>query len=55
MPNAFASWVKMCASSALRSNAFEGMQPTLRHTPPQYFSSMTAVFSPSWADRIAAT
>ena len=26
----------MCASSALRSSAFDGMHPTLRQTPPQY-------------------
>ena len=38
--------VKMCASSALRSSALEGMQPTFRQTPPQYFSSMMAVLKP---------
>ena len=32
----------MWASSALRSSALDGMQPTLRHTPPQYFLSTTA-------------
>ena len=42
MPNVSFSWVRMCASSALRSSALEGMQPTLRQTPPQYFSSTTA-------------
>ena len=31
------------------------MQPTLRQTPPQYFDSTTATFSPSWEARIAAT
>jgi hypothetical protein len=31
------------------------MQPTLRQTPPQYFSSMTAADRPSWDARIAAT
>ncbi|BCB77260.1 hypothetical protein Pflav_036700 [Phytohabitans flavus] len=31
-----------------------GMQPTLRQTPPQYFSSTTAVDRPSWAARTAA-
>ena len=36
MPNLSFSWVRMCASSALRSSALEGMQPTLRQTPPQY-------------------
>ena len=55
MPNVFASWVKMWASSALRSSALVGMQPTLRQTPPQYFFSMIAVYSPSWAARMAAT
>ena len=55
MPKVFASWLKMWASSALRSSALVGMQPTLRQTPPQYFSSMIAVFRPSWAARIAAT
>ena len=43
MPKVFASWVKMCASSALRSSDLVGMQPTLLQTPPQYFSSMMAV------------
>src|SRR3954469_9669988 len=45
----------MCASSALRSSAFEGMHPTLRHTPPQYLSSTTATLLPSCAARMAAT
>src|SRR5262245_42600598 len=55
MPNVLASLVMMWASSALRSSDLEGIQPTLRHTPPQYLGSTTAVFRPSWADRIAAT
>jgi hypothetical protein len=55
MPNVLASWVKMWAISALRISALVGMHPTLRHTPPQYFSSMIAVESPSCAARIAAT
>ena len=55
MPNVFASALKMCASSALRSSALVGMQPTFRQTPPQYFFSTMAVDSPSWAARIAAT
>ena len=42
IPNVFFSWVMMCAISALRSSALDGMQPTLRQTPPQYFSSTTA-------------
>ena len=55
MPNfAFSCW-SVCASSAFFSSALEGMQPTLRQTPPQYFSSTTATFWPSWAARIAAT
>src|ERR1700738_3884740 len=55
MPNSLASLVQMGASSALRSSALDGMQPTLRHTPPQYLGSTTAVFSPSCAARMAAT
>ena len=55
MPNfAFSCW-SVWASSAFFSSALEGMQPTLRQTPPQYFSSTTATFWPSWAARIAAT
>jgi hypothetical protein len=55
IPKTSFSFVMMWAISALRSSAFEGMQPTLRQTPPQYFSSMTATDCPSWAARIAAT
>ena len=55
IPNVSFSWVMMCAISALRSSAFDGMQPTLRQTPPQYFSSTTATDLPSWAARMAAT
>lgn len=33
----------------------DGMQPTLRQTPPQYFGSTTAVERPSCAARMAAT
>src|SRR5271154_5412390 len=55
MPKVLASLLKMCASSALRSNAFDGMHPTLRQTPPQYLGSTTAVFNPSCAARMAAT
>src|SRR5690606_26865148 len=55
MPNRSAWAWKMCARSALRSRAFEGMQPTFRQTPPQYFSSMIATDLPSWAARTAAT
>ena len=55
IPKVFRSWVMMCAISALRSSAFDGMQPTLRQTPPQYFSSTTAAVLPSWAARMAAT
>ena len=35
MPYLALSWVRTWASSAFFSSAFEGMQPTLRHTPPQ--------------------
>ena len=38
----------MCASSALRSSALDGIRPTFRQTPPHHFSSMTAVERPSW-------
>ena len=55
MPNVSFSWVSMCASSAFFSSALEGMQPTLRQTPPQYFSSTTATDLPSWEARMAAT
>ena len=55
MPKTSFSWVSTCASSALRSSAFDGMHPTLRQTPPQYFFSITAADLPSWAARIAAT
>src|SRR3954465_6051021 len=55
IPKVFFSLVMMCAISALRSSALEGMQPTLRQTPPQYFSSTTATVCPSCAARIAAT
>ncbi len=55
MPKTSASWLKRWAISALRSRDLVGMQPTLLQTPPQYFSSMMAVFSPSWAERTAAT
>ncbi len=55
MPKTSFSRVSTWASSALRSSALEGMQPTLRHTPPQYFFSITAAVFPSWAARIAAT
>ena len=33
MPNVFFSWVMMCASSALRSSAFDGMQPDVEADP----------------------
>ena len=55
MPNLSFSWVSVCASSALRRSALDGMQPTLRQTPPQYFSSTTATDLPSCAARMAAT
>ena len=55
VPNFFFSLVSTCDSSAFFSSALEGMQPTLRHTPPQYFSSMMATDWPSCAARTAAT
>ena len=39
--------VEVWARSAFLRSALEGMQPTLRQTPPQYFSSMTATERPS--------
>ncbi len=51
---------KLCPDSSYNSEAcsiaFEGMQPTLRHVPPNvaHFST-TAVFSPSCAARMAHT
>ena len=47
IPNLAFSWVSRWLSSAFLSNALLGMHPTLRHTPPQYLSSTTAVFNPS--------
>ena len=55
IPNLSFSWVRMCASSALRSSALDGMQPTLRQTPPQYCFSITPTLRPSWEARMAAT
>jgi len=40
---------------ALSSIALEGMQPQLRHIPPTFFFSITAVFSPACPALIAAT
>ncbi len=47
MPKRSALWWKVCARSAFLRRAFEGMHPTFRQTPPQYFSSMTATERPS--------
>ena len=55
IPKVSFSFVMMCAISALRSSAFDGMHPTFRQTPPQYFSSTTATDLPSCAARMAAT
>src|SRR4051812_7878686 len=55
MPKVVASSRTRWASSALRSSALDGMQPTLRHTPPQYLDSTTATLLPSCAARMAAT
>ncbi len=55
IPKRSFSWLRMCDSSALRSSALDGMQPTLRQTPPQYCFSTTATLLPSWAARMAAT
>jgi hypothetical protein len=42
-------------TSATRSTALAGMQASFRQRPPVLPFSTTAVFSPSWAARIAAT
>ena len=55
MPNSSALSWNVWARSAFFRRAFEGMHPTFRHTPPQYFSSMIATVRPSWAARTAAT
>ena len=55
MPKVLAWWLKMCATSAFFNSDLEGMQPTLRQTPPQYCFSTTATFKPSWEARMAAT
>src|SRR3954451_9761636 len=55
IPKVFASSRTRWASSALRSSALDGMQPTLRQTPPQYLDSTTATVLPSCAARMAAT
>ncbi len=55
MPYFAFSWLSVWASSAFLSSALDGMHPTLRHTPPQYFFSTTATDLPSCAARMAAT
>ena len=55
IPNSLPSRWTVLASSALRRRALEGIHPTLRHTPPQYFSSTTATLRPSCEARMAAT
>ena len=47
IPNLSFSCSRMCASSALRSSALDGMHPTLRQTPPQYCFSITPTLRPS--------
>ena len=54
MPKLLAPWTSFIAS-ATRSTAFAGMQASLRQRPPVLPFSITAVFMPSWAARIAAT
>jgi hypothetical protein len=53
-PNSFASAIAW-RSSAVRSSALVGMQPQLRQIPPSASRSTSAVLSPSWRARIAAT
>ena len=54
MPKDFASLTSFIAS-ATRSTAFAGMQASFRQRPPTLPFSITAVFMPSWAARMAAT
>src|SRR5690625_7472348 len=51
IPKVLASWLKVCATSAFLSSALDGIQPTFKHTPPQYCFSTTATFLPSCASR----
>jgi hypothetical protein len=44
LSNIFDAWI----------TALDGMQPTLRHTPPMYSRSMMQVLTLSWPSRIAA-
>ena len=62
MDGAAASPREMPISASLPSSSYflaavmralEGMQPTLRQTPPQYCFSMLSVFTPSWPSRMA--
>src|SRR5699024_12404723 len=53
IPKVLASWLKVCATSAFLSSALDGIQPTFKHTPPQYCFSTTATFLPSCAARMA--
>ena len=50
-------WSRASTSRWLDSSkALLGMQPTLKQVPPNCgLSSMTAVLSPNWAARMAAT
>src|SRR4028119_415304 len=54
MPNSPASSTSE-RMSATRRTALAGMQATFRQRPPTCCFSMTAVFMPTWAARIAAT
>jgi hypothetical protein len=53
-PNPSASGISN-STSATRSTALAGIQATLRQRPPTNCYSITAVFIPSWAARIAVT
>ncbi len=54
MPNSPASWISL-TMSAVRRTALAGMHATFRQRPPTSPFSITAVFRPSCAARIAAT
>ena len=51
----FAKPCTLSYSSATWMSAFDGIQPTLRHVPPQYCRSTIIVSRPSWPARMAAT
>ena len=53
-PNSSSRCIR-CQISLDRSSALVGMQPQFRQMPPMRSRSTTAVFRPSWAQRMAQT